>query len=293
MLKYLTTPLFDSPAQTLVNTVNTVGVMGKGIAAEFKRRYPEMFDRYRVFCQSKQLDIGKLYLYRTPNKWVLNFPTKKHWRYPSKMVYIEAGLQKFVSTYTECGVSSIAFPQLGCGNGGLNWDDVRPVMHRYLNGLAIPVYIHVTSRRAGFVPEHLDINELAQMRQDISFQRFWNDLHSAAHLQQAVMIRSDDGDMSPLNLIIDGRTISLAGEDLADLWNSLRLKGALAPDDFPGALRDVSDTVLKLLLKLDYLKSQRFLKPDIRGHRGFQDGVRFSPLPAIEDAIAINVEAQA
>ena len=110
MLEYLSTSLFDSPAQTLVNTVNTVGVMGKGIAAEFKRQYPDMFIRYREFCQNGQLSIGKLYLYRTPNKWILNFPTKEHWRRPSRIEYIEAGLEKFVGTYTKLGITSISFP---------------------------------------------------------------------------------------------------------------------------------------------------------------------------------------
>lgn len=78
MLTYVTTNLFDSPAQTLVNAVNTVGVMGKGIAAEFKRRYPEMFERYKALCDREWIAIGRLHLYRTPGKWVLNFPTKRH-----------------------------------------------------------------------------------------------------------------------------------------------------------------------------------------------------------------------
>jgi O-acetyl-ADP-ribose deacetylase (regulator of RNase III) len=140
MIRYTTTTLFESPAQTLVNTVNTVGVMGKGVAAEFKRRYPDMYSRYREFCDQGLLDIGKLHLYRTPNKWVLNFPTKKHWRNPSKLEYVEAGLEKFVDTYTDHGITSVSFPQLGCGNGNLEWRDVRPLMEKYLQKL-IPLQI--------------------------------------------------------------------------------------------------------------------------------------------------------
>src|SRR6478752_4450239 len=144
MLRYVTMNLFDSPAQTLVNAVNTVGIMGKGIAADFKKRYPDMFRNYRRYCDSKALDIGKLYLYKSPNKWVLNLPTKKHWRNPSKVEYVEAGLKKFVDTYAESGITSISFPQLGTGNGGLDWTDVvRPLMERYLSTVTIPVYIHV------------------------------------------------------------------------------------------------------------------------------------------------------
>ncbi|MBI1879338.1 MAG: macro domain-containing protein [Chloroflexi bacterium] len=92
MLTYLTTSLFDSPAQTLVNTVNTVGVMGKGIALVFKQRYPEMYRQYRELCLAGQLDIGKLYVYRMLNQVIVNFPTKKHWRNPAQIKYIEAGL---------------------------------------------------------------------------------------------------------------------------------------------------------------------------------------------------------
>jgi O-acetyl-ADP-ribose deacetylase (regulator of RNase III) len=146
----VTANIFESPAQTLVNTVNTVGVMGKGIAADFKRRYPEMFQIYKTFCAKKQFRVGQLYVYRTANKWVLNFPTKQHWRNPSKIEWIEACLKKFVETYTAQGITSISFPQLGCGNGGLSWDEVRPLMERYLEDLPIPVYVHVRREDAEF-----------------------------------------------------------------------------------------------------------------------------------------------
>lgn len=143
MVAYLPTSLFTSPAQTLVNTVNTVGVMGKGVALEFKGRYPEMFRRYVHFCESGDLQTGKLYLYTGPDKWVLNFPTKQDWRGPSKMEWIEVGLRKFVAVYELRGITSVAFPQLGCGSGGLCWEDVRPLMERHLKPLPIPVYIHL------------------------------------------------------------------------------------------------------------------------------------------------------
>ena len=98
---YVRGNIFESPAETLVNTVNTVGVMGKGIAYEFKRLYPEMFREYRDLCERGSLQIGALYLYRTDHKSVLNFPTKKHWRSPSQPEYIEEGLKTFVRTYRE------------------------------------------------------------------------------------------------------------------------------------------------------------------------------------------------
>ena len=149
MITYLKGDIFSSPAQVLVNTVNTVGVMGKGVALEFKKRYPAMFKSYERVCDEKQLEIGKLLLWKGPEKWVLMFPTKKHWRSPSKLEYIEAGLQKFADTYVEKGIASIAFPRLGCGNGGLDWEEVRPLMERYLERLSIPVYVYVGTYQDG------------------------------------------------------------------------------------------------------------------------------------------------
>ncbi len=291
MLQYVTTPLFDSPAQTLVNTVNTVGVMGKGIAAEFKRRYPEMFTRYKRFCETGQLDIGKLYLYRTPNKWVLNFPTKKHWRNPSKLEYIELGLEKFVDTYSQMGITSVSFPQLGCGNGGLDWNVVRPVMERYLQQMPIPVYVHVTERRRNFVPEHLDRKELLRFRQDIGFMQFWNDLREAAQADApAVSSYYEEGGLQPLVFRSGGRTLSIPGEDFEDFWNSLRLRGAIASDAFPGVLKQESDEVIKLLRRLHYIQLIEFASTDSSGRKQYRKGVRFSPPAAIAAPALIDLE---
>ncbi len=127
MITYIDGDLFRSPAQVLVNTVNVVGVMGKGVAKEFKRLYPEMFRQYRQLCDQHKFTIGQLFLYKTPHKWVLNFPTKKDWRNPSRPEYIEEGLKKLVSIYADVGIHSIAMPLLGCGNGELDWQNtVRP-----------------------------------------------------------------------------------------------------------------------------------------------------------------------
>lgn len=94
--------IFNTKAQTVVNTVNCVGVMGKGIALVYKLRYPKMFDIYKEYCHQHLIGIGKLWIYKGDKNdpWVLNFPTKFHWKYPSKYEYVEKGLQKFVETYT-------------------------------------------------------------------------------------------------------------------------------------------------------------------------------------------------
>lgn len=136
--------IFNTKLQTIVNTVNCVGVMGKGIALVFKLRYPFMFDIYKGYCKSKQIEIGKLWLYKgEPDEpWVLNFPTKFHWKYPSKLEYIKLGLEKFISSYKEKGITSIAFPMLGTNNGGLSADLVLPIMLQYLSKCDIPVEIY-------------------------------------------------------------------------------------------------------------------------------------------------------
>lgn len=136
--------IFNTKAQTIVNTINCVGVMGKGIALVYKLRYPKMFDLYSEYCKSKLIGIGKLWLYKGEPKapWVLNFPTKFHWKYPSKMEYIEKGLQKFVETYKDKGITSIAFPMLGTHNGGLNKDEVLSLMQHYLSQCDIPIEIY-------------------------------------------------------------------------------------------------------------------------------------------------------
>lgn len=136
--------IFDSNAQTLVNTVNCVGVMGKGLALEFKNRYPAMFDKYKSFCDKGVFKPGVLWIYKAEDgKWILNFPTKVDWKNPSELSYIREGLKKFVEIWEEKGIKSIAFPLLGCKNGGLDPDDVIPLMERYLNkceGLDVTIY---------------------------------------------------------------------------------------------------------------------------------------------------------
>ncbi len=152
VIKFISGNIFNSKAQTIVNTVNCVGVMGKGIALVFKLRYPKMFDLYKGHCKSKLIGIGKLWLYKGEQNapWVLNFPTKFHWKYPSKIEYLEKGLEKFCSTYRDQGITSIAFPLLGTQNGGLDKDTVLNLMEEYLGKCEIDIEIYE------YVPEAVD-----------------------------------------------------------------------------------------------------------------------------------------
>ena len=135
--------LFESKCNTIVNTVNCVGVMGKGIALEFKKQYPAMFRDYVNKCDFGEVKSGKPYVYEDASGMkILNFPTKDHWRSPSRLSYIVDGLDWFIEHYQEYGIESIAFPPLGCGNGGLTWDVVGPIMYQKLKDLPIEIEIY-------------------------------------------------------------------------------------------------------------------------------------------------------
>lgn len=148
--------LFDAPEQTIVNAVNCHGVMGKGIALEFKRRYPSMFQDYMRRCalplgHPEKLVVGRPYFFRDGSTSILNFPTKDHWRHPSRVEWIDDGLRYFAEQYQAWGVSLAAFRCLGCDNGRLDWESqVRPLMESRLSGLDIPVAIvlYLTSPEA-------------------------------------------------------------------------------------------------------------------------------------------------
>lgn len=143
MFKALIGNIFESSAQTLVNTVNCVGVMGKGVAQGFKNRFPQMFEDYVDRVSRKQVQLGKPYPYRdSPVRLIVNFPTKDHWRAASRLTDIELGLDYFVKHYKDWEVQSIAFPPLGCGNGGLDWAEVGPLMYRKLGNLDINVEVY-------------------------------------------------------------------------------------------------------------------------------------------------------
>ncbi len=142
MITYKKGTVFNTPAKTIVNSVNIVGVMGAGIALEFKLRYPEMYKNYKKRCENNQVKLGRPYLYKIDDSlWILNFPTKKHWRYKSNLDWIQSGLEYFKNNYKKVDIESIAFPKLGTNNGGLKWQDVKSLMENHLSDLDIDVYI--------------------------------------------------------------------------------------------------------------------------------------------------------
>lgn len=143
MIKVLIGNLFESQAQTWVNTVNCVGVMGKGVALEFKKRFPDMFEDYQARCARGAVRLGQPYLYkRTVLPWILNFPTKHHWRDVAKLDAIVEGLKYLQKHCRDWGITSLAVPPLGCGQGQLEWRIVGPTLYRHLAELDIAVELY-------------------------------------------------------------------------------------------------------------------------------------------------------
>lgn len=147
MIRYQTGNVLESPAEALVNTVNTVGVMGKGIALQFKKEFSVNTKKYEDACKKGLIDIGKLLVVRdaslaTGEKVIINFPTKRDWRKPSEYSYIEAGLKDLVRIIHEENIRSIAIPPLGAGNGGLDWQRVKKILEQYLSPLNVEITIY-------------------------------------------------------------------------------------------------------------------------------------------------------
>jgi O-acetyl-ADP-ribose deacetylase (regulator of RNase III) len=164
MIEPLIGDLFESQAQTLVNAVNCVGVMGKGVALEFKRRFPAMFKDYVSRCRQKDVRLGEPYLYRDESgRLIVNFPTKDHWRSPSRFEDVAAGLDYFVAHVSEWGITSVAMPALGCGHGGLAWSEVGPLLYRKLHDLPmnIEVYVPYGTREDALTAEFLAAQDRA------------------------------------------------------------------------------------------------------------------------------------
>lgn len=140
MIKDATGNIFDVKVDALVNPVNCVGVMGAGLALQFKRMYPMMFECYVIHCREHQVHIGAMDVHcvgptNVRPEWVINFPTKNHFKSDSVIADIELGLRDLVRVIYDKGIHSIAIPRLGCGLGGLDWKDVRPLIEHHLGSI--------------------------------------------------------------------------------------------------------------------------------------------------------------
>ncbi|MEP0756677.1 macro domain-containing protein [Trichocoleus sp. DQ-A2] len=132
MLEFKQGNLLEEDAEALVNAVNCIGVMGKGIALQFKQAFPENFQQYKKACDTKEVQPGRMFTVPTGKlfnpKYIINFPTKRHWRDKSKVEDVQTGLKALVAEVQQLDITSIAIPALGCGNGGLDWLEVKPLI---------------------------------------------------------------------------------------------------------------------------------------------------------------------
>lgn len=147
MIKYVTGNILESDAQALINTVNTVGVMGKGIALQFKKAYHNNYKAYTEACKKNEVAVGRLFVTKDSNlnsgeKYIINFPTKTDWRKPSEYSYVETGLDDLIKVIYEKDIQSVAIPPLGAGNGGLDWGKVKRIIEQKLHDLNIAITVY-------------------------------------------------------------------------------------------------------------------------------------------------------
>ena len=265
MLTYVEGDLLTSPAQTLVNAVNTVGSMGKGIARRFAELYPEMVPEYRRACHDNVLTIGHPWLFRTPRKLILNFPTKGHWRSRSRLDHIERGLEEFSRRHLDWGIWSVAFPALGCGSGGLPWPTVQAVMERHLRNLPIEVFVYPPRP----LPQAATPGSEANLRQWLhsephtpSDRQTWNDVVALAQKEFGARVSGDGwdwhGDPEPLlSWGSNSPGAAVAYSEWRTAWELWRQRGVLTPALLRDAVGPVAGALFGLVAQLPYAERVR------------------------------------
>ncbi|MBN8476719.1 macro domain-containing protein [Sulfuritalea sp.] len=180
MITFTQGNLLDTRAEALVNTVNTVGVMGKGIALMFKERFADNYQRYAAACKAKEVHTGRMFVTEVREldgpRWIVNFPTKQHWRAPSRLEWITDGLQDLRRFISEHSVKSIAIPPLGAGNGGLDWADVKPLIEAALGDLdGVEIMVFEPTEKYQNVAKRTGIEKLTPARALIAelVRRYW------------------------------------------------------------------------------------------------------------------------
>ena len=179
MITFTQGNLLEARAEALVNTVNTVGVMGKGIALMFKERFADNFRLYAAACKAKEVQTGRMFVTSVHEldgpRWIVNFPTKQHWRAPSRMEWVVEGLQSLRRFLIEHQVASVAIPPLGAGNGGLEWTNVRKEIERALGDLDTDILVFEPSTQHQNVAKHAGVEALTPARALIAelVRRYW------------------------------------------------------------------------------------------------------------------------
>jgi len=227
--------LLESRAEALVNTVNTVGVMGKGIALMFKERFTDNFQRYSTACKAKQVNTGKMFVTEVREldgpRWIVNFPTKQHWRAASQMTWVVEGLQDLRRFLIENKVNSIAIPPLGAGNGGLEWSAVREQIELALGDLAdVEIMVFEPTRQYQNVAKRTGVEKLTPARAMIAelVRRYWVlgmecsllEIQKLAWFLERAIEQFSPGD-NPLNLQFVAHKYGPYANRLSHLLNNL------------------------------------------------------------------------
>lgn len=270
--------LFYSPARVLVNPVDVTGAMKTGLAADFKWFFPAMFEAYRDHCQTDRFHIGQLMLYKTPHRWILNLPVKRHWRAEATLETIEQGLTLFESAYADYGLTSVSFPLFGTeeSDSPLVTDEVLSLMRAYLDPLPIPVYVH-----------HLPQTDSANTARNRRVLRHWLNgqpvLVDFARFQTDILklvrerddFQTDDGHgfrvtateasgRQRFSLKISprrGESIFLPETQLRDVWQHVRRAGYVLPQTLPSGLDTHAPFLVALLAELPYVQPVRLAAP--------------------------------
>jgi O-acetyl-ADP-ribose deacetylase (regulator of RNase III) len=234
MITFTTGNLLEAKAEALVNTVNTVGVMGKGIALMFKEAFPDNLARYEAACKRKEIAVGHMFVTERDHligpKWIINFPTKRHWRHPSKIEWIEEGLEDLKRVIIENNIRSVALPPLGSGNGGLDWQAVRQKIESSLEDLRdvdIVVYEPTSqyqnvSKRAGvekLTPARALVVELVRRYSILGFECTLLEIQKLAYLLERNILEM--GMPNPLNLRFSANRYGPYADRLKHLLNAL------------------------------------------------------------------------
>ena len=235
MITFIEGNLLKAETEALVNTVNTIGVMGKGIALMFKEAFPENFRAYAAACKEQEIKVGHIFATERKDlvggpKWIINFPTKKHWRNPSKIEWIKDGLQDLARFIREHKIKSIALPPLGSGNGGLEWKHVRSVIETTLGSLQ-DVEVVVYEPTAGYQnvakPKGVKkltaaralVAELVRRYSVLGFECTMLEIYKLAYLLQRKIVSR--GQESPLKLAFQADKFGPYAPNLGHLLNNL------------------------------------------------------------------------
>lgn len=249
--------ILEAGTEALVNTVNTVGVMGKGIALQFKRAFPDNFQAYRRAYENGELEPGKIFVFETgrltPPRYVLNFPTKRHWRSKSRMEDIEAGLADLARLVDERQIRSVAIPPLGCGNGGLEWSEVRRRIERALShlheadvrlyepaGAPDPRQMPDRRRRPKMTPARAVLIELMDRYAILGYSRTLLEVQKLAYFLQvagqALRLRYERGHYGPFAHNLNKTLQRLEGHLIVGLGDGARPQAQI--DLLPGAVKE-------------------------------------------------------